>query len=144
MLVLKFSFASVVAVMVVIYMHWPGEPVVLDPEVATNMTVATFALLAAVLFLISLMPSDRPDSFPDRVISRFLQLMGTGATLITAIQLVGKWEDALQCHQLVAVWAILLTGLLAGIISFVGVLVAARGGPIPSTAGQGCPPGTGL
>ena len=79
---------------------------------------AVYALFAASLFLVAIIPTGKKGDF-NRVLRSFIQLSGTFATFLAALQLLEGTEQTFTEPQLIAVWLVIIVALIAGAISFV-------------------------
>ena len=118
MFILKFCLTAIVAISVCIYLYFPSALPETESTVPANREALVFALFAASLFLVSLVPTNQPEHRNHLLLTGFLQLMAGVATFVAALQVIADVEATFSTNQLYALWGVVLAGLGAAVLSY--------------------------
>ena len=118
MIVVKLILGFIIGISVCLYQYFPGTLPETAPAPPANREALVFALFAATLFLVSLVPGGPPGRLINLLLTGFLQRMAGVATFVGAVQLISSVEATFSTNQLLAMWGVVITGLIAAAISY--------------------------
>ena len=118
MFAVKFCLSLIFGAAVCVYLYFPGALPEMASAPPANREALVFALFAATLFLLSLVPVGSPGHLHNLLLTGFLQLMAALATFVGAIQLIASVEATFSTNQYLAIWGVVITGLIAAAISY--------------------------
>ena len=123
MIFVKFSLGIIVTVAVCLYQYLPGPLPEMDVSIPSSRDATVFALIAGALFLVSLVPVRDPELLANMALTRLLQLTAAIATFLAAMQLLGGFESTFSFNQYLALWGLVIVGLIAAAISYVAFML---------------------